>query len=173
MNIFISQKGFGALAALKRKRKKFSKSRNTSPVLEPSAPSKTESSPNKKVIQRKSFSDALFFAMTKLLAVFRFSFILVNCFWIGQILKRASSVPSRVEDEKKHGDGEHSKSPESSQHEGLTPSTTDESVKFSAALLDPLLRQTHSLTESSSHEPIPHLPNITPVRGHINYQGWL
>lgn len=41
--------GFGALAALKRKRKKFSKSRNTSPVLEPSAPSKTESSPSKKV----------------------------------------------------------------------------------------------------------------------------
>lgn len=43
-------KGFGALAALKRKRKKFSKSRNTSPVLEPSAPSKTESSPSKKVV---------------------------------------------------------------------------------------------------------------------------
>lgn len=40
-------KGFGALAALKRKRKKFSKSRNTSPVLEPSAPSKVKLNPNK------------------------------------------------------------------------------------------------------------------------------
>lgn len=47
--------GFGALAALKRKRKKFSKSRNTSPVLEPSTPSKVEQSPNKKV---KSISSA-------------------------------------------------------------------------------------------------------------------
>lgn len=84
-------------------------------------------------------------------------------------MKRASSVPSRVEDDKKIS-GEHVKSPESSQHEGLTPSTTDESVKFSAAILDPLLRQTHSLSESTS---IPHLPNVTPVRGHINYQGWL
>lgn len=88
-------------------------------------------------------------------------------------MKRASSVPSRVDGDKKQTDGEQAKSPESSQHEGLTPSTTDESVKFSAALLDPLLRQTHSLTESSSHEPIPQLPNVTPVRGHINYQGWL
>lgn len=82
-------------------------------------------------------------------------------------------MPSRVEDEKNRTDREQAaKSPESSQHEGLTPSTTDESVKFSTALLDPLLRQTHSLTESSSHD-IPQLPNVTPVRGHINYQGWL
>lgn len=43
-----NNEGFGALAALKRKRKKFSKSRNTSPVLEPSTPSKVES-PSKKV----------------------------------------------------------------------------------------------------------------------------
>lgn len=40
--------GFGALAALKRKRKKFSKSRNTSPVLEPS-PSKSAPASSKKV----------------------------------------------------------------------------------------------------------------------------
>lgn len=95
-------------------------------------------------------------------------------FPIDKILKRASSVPSRVEDEKKlSASGEQAKSQsESSQHEGLTPSTTDESVKFSTALLDPLLRQTHSLTESTSHD-IPQLPNVTPVRGHINYQGWL
>lgn len=82
-------------------------------------------------------------------------------------------MPSpRLEDETNQTDGGQAKSPESSQHEGLTPSTTDESVKFSTALLDPLLRQTHSLTESSSHD-IPQLPNVTPVRGHINYQGWL
>lgn len=31
----LSYLGFGALAALKRKRKKFSRSRNTSPILEP------------------------------------------------------------------------------------------------------------------------------------------
>lgn len=45
---FFQLKGFGALAALKRKRKKFSKSRNTSPVLEPSAPSKVISTLNPK-----------------------------------------------------------------------------------------------------------------------------
>lgn len=93
-------------------------------------------------------------------------------FPIDQILKRASSVPSHVEDEENLADGEQTKSPESSQHEGLTPSTTDESVKFSTALLDPVLRQTHSLTESSSYD-VPQLPNVTPVRGHIDYQGWL
>lgn len=48
----VNNEGFGALAALKRKRKKFSKSRNTSPVLEPSTPSKVEQSPNKKVIHQ-------------------------------------------------------------------------------------------------------------------------
>lgn len=41
--------GFGALAALKRKRKKFSKSRNTSPVLESSTPSKSVPASSKKV----------------------------------------------------------------------------------------------------------------------------
>lgn len=87
------------------------------------------------------------------------------------MLKRASSVPTHVEDEQGTSKQQPTKSPESSQHEGLTPSTTDESVKCSTTLLDPLLRQTHSLNESS--EPIPHLPNITPVRGHLNYQGWL
>lgn len=88
-------------------------------------------------------------------------------------MKRASSVPSRVEDENQGKCDQPIKSPSSSQHEGLTPSTTDESVKCSTTPLDPLLRQTHSLNESSSREPIPQIPNVTPVRGHINYQGWL
>lgn len=156
--------GFGALAALKRKRKKFSKSRNTSPVLEPATLSKSE-----KVHYQNSFSTFINFFSAALSAMLPIS----GCFFcIYQMLKRASSVPTRVEDDDSHGAiGQQKKSPESSQHEGLTPSTTDESVKCSTALLDPLLRQTHSLNETN--EPIPHLPNITPVRGHINYQGWL
>lgn len=90
------------------------------------------------------------------------------------MLKRASSVPTRVEcDDNERTAEQQTKSPESSQHEGITPSTTDESVRCSTTLLDPLLRQTHSLSESVSREPIPQLPNVTPVRGHINYQGWL
>lgn len=36
--------GFGALAALKRKRKKFSRSRNTSPILEPPHSQEAETS---------------------------------------------------------------------------------------------------------------------------------
>lgn len=150
------------MAALKRKRKKFSKSRNTSPVLEPATPSKSDPSPNKKV--KNSYFCFILFSPPRSKRQLKFIYI------SNQMLKRASSVPTRVED----GEGtseQQTKSPESSQHEGLTPSTTDESVKCSTTLLDPLLRQTHSLTESS--EPIPHLPNITPVRGHINYQGWL
>lgn len=38
------QLGFGALAALKKKRKKFSKSRNTSPILEPATRKATDNS---------------------------------------------------------------------------------------------------------------------------------
>lgn len=94
-----------------------------------------------------------------------------------QMLKRASSVPTRTECEENQGDVEphgETKSPESTTpHAGITPSTTDESVRGTTTLLDPLLRQSNSLSDSNSRDPIPHLPNITPVRGHVNYQGWL
>lgn len=112
----------------------------------------------------------------------RYHFFYVFCFLIFylfvylqlKVLKRASSVPSRVEDENTAKSEEAAKSPSSSQPEGLTPSTTDESVKGSSALLDPLLRPPRSTSDSSqSHDILPQIPNVTPVRGHINFQGWL
>lgn len=147
--------GFGALAALKRKRKKFSKSRNTSPILEPTAAA-TE-------------TDA------------------------AKILKRASSVPSRTDDndtqlinvtQSTNGPTEGSGSGITGRTmirsaSGLTPSTTDESVKCSTSTSPPSssggvpTSSNQQTSEINSGQLLPHLPNITPVRGHTSYQGWL
>lgn len=58
----------------------------------------------------------------------------------------------------------------------VTPSTTDENVRcISQPQLDPILRTGYSASDPASRELLPHLPNITPVRGHHpHYQGgWL
>ncbi|XP_037048011.1 transient receptor potential-gamma protein isoform X9 [Bradysia coprophila] len=134
--------GFGALAALKRKRKKFSRSRNTSPIQEPPHSQEADSA--------------------------------------SAILQRASSVPSRVALDPKAANNASScttnQQDQPSQQEsidtttiqsGLSQSTTDESVKATTSNDPIVLRQT-----VTTPEVLPHLPNITPVRGH-NYQGWL
>ncbi|XP_055644283.1 transient receptor potential-gamma protein isoform X2 [Toxorhynchites rutilus septentrionalis] len=177
---------FGALAALKRKRKKFSTSRNTSPVLEPPC----EVPP---VINSKSNISS-------------------------KVLKRASSVPTRVTcDEGVVGcagavNGGDSidegvvplKTPRheqtQSQHNSLenqldpplTPSTTEESVDNQAhtriSSTEPLLRiQGRAVTvgelttsdgRTSGHSndharSTCRIPGVTPVRGHFQSQGWL
>lgn len=103
-----------------------------------------------------------------------------------QILKRASSVPSRTECDEKlpPADGQQTKPivpcttiyQETNERTGggITPSTTDESVKTTTTTpSDPLLRQSTMASDNATRDLLPHLPNITPVRGHINYQGWL
>lgn len=172
--------GFGALAALKRKRKKFSKSRNTSPILEPTA-----AAPQKD-------------AAVKLAHEQSFGFDFHSPLILQKILKRASSVPSRSD--------EHEPSPSVStivpgqsssvneggyegtsagivrRKSGISPSSTDESVKCSTTpspvgaiviASTSTTNPTSTTSEINAGSLLPHLPNITPVRGHTNYQGWL
>lgn len=99
-----------------------------------------------------------------------------------QMLKRASSVPSRSDCDENlpASDGQQPKPvpcstiyQETNERAGITPSTTDESVKTSTTPPDPLLRQSAMASDNAARDLLPHLPNITPVRGHINFQGWL
>lgn len=102
-----------------------------------------------------------------------------------QILKRASSVPSRVALDPKDAINASlctTKQDQPSQQEsidtptiqsGLSQSTTDESVKATTSNETTLvIRQSITTPEMQTSELLPHLPNITPVRGHT-YQGWL
>lgn len=100
-----------------------------------------------------------------------------------QILKRASSVPSRVALDPKDANNASlctTKQDQPIQQEsidtttiqsGLSQSTTDESVKATTSN-ETTLRQSITTPEMNINELLPHLPNITPVRGHT-YQGWL
>lgn len=59
---------------------------------------------------------------------------------------------------------------------GLTSSTTDESVKGLTSSSTPstsTINPNQTTSEINAGQLLPHLPNITPVRGHTNYQGWL
>lgn len=97
------------------------------------------------------------------------------------MLKRASSVPSRVALDaagKVAADHHHHHNQQSS---GISPSTTDESVKCQMPSTEQLLTR-QSMGQSTTSRPtsgtgpselLPNLPNITPVRGHPSYQGWL
>lgn len=159
--------GFGALAALKRKRKKFSRSRNTSPILEPPHSQEADSS--------SAVCDGIFCRTENHNSIELFIFL--------QILKRASSVPSRVALDPKDANNASlctTKQDQPIQQEsidtttiqsGLSQSTTDESVKATTSN-ETTLRQSITTPEMNINELLPHLPNITPVRGHT-YQGWL
>lgn len=114
-------------------------------------------------------------------------------------MKRASSVPSRSAGDDAKLSAVATINHESSKKRnetfdgivrisgaGLTPSTTDESVRCTTS---PQSHQSTSSKEMSqqhksntmatttqninAEQLLPHLPNITPVRGHTNYQGWL
>ena len=123
------------------------------------------------------------------------------------MLKRASSVPSRganepdIELNTNSCDATNNQSdtfdvsttrtifgaPESTTTtKGLTPSTTDESVKClssqqqsstSSSNIDhhppTSTQQTNGTQNINAGQLLPHLPNITPLRGNTNYQGWL
>lgn len=101
-----------------------------------------------------------------------------------QILKRASSVPSpRVALDPKAAMNASlctTKQDQPNQQEsidtttiqsGLSQSTTNESVKATTSN-EIMLRQSITTPDINPNELLPHLPNITPVRGHT-YQGWL
>ncbi|XP_058061235.1 transient receptor potential-gamma protein [Anopheles bellator] len=139
---------FGALAALKRKRKKFSNSRNSSPVLEP--PSEVPSVTNSSAKPTNASS---------------------------KVLRRASSVPTRdacdePEPSSSVRPGRH-EATQSQQHSveqqldgpaPLTPSTTEESVdqQQPSAMLTPNAQTTLPMHKhqkivrgrNSSHEPL-------------------
>lgn len=98
-----------------------------------------------------------------------------------QLLKRASSVPTRVECEQSEDQQDsldttnYQPAESSGTRTTVTPSTTDENVRcISQPQLDPILSVAYSSSDPASRELLPHLPNITPVRGHSHYQGgWL
>lgn len=141
------------MAALKKRRKKFSNSRNASPILDP--PSADQKAAAK-------------------------------------ILKRASSFPARVttietegEEEEPNQRHEQTQSQQESvdttiEHQ-ITPSTTEESVAGNCTIkissTEPLLcGPIESLKNdclNGQQRPLPNLPNIIPIRGHLQQQGWL
>uniref|UniRef100_U5ENB5 Putative transient receptor potential channel n=1 Tax=Corethrella appendiculata TaxID=1370023 RepID=U5ENB5_9DIPT len=175
---------FGALAALKRKRKKFSNSRNTSPVLEP--PNEVQSVTNstnsscKKILKRAS-----------------------------SVPSRATGTEctEKVKPQRHEKTQSQQQSVDNQLDTPLTPSTTEESVDNAATIritsTEPLLKihqdtnrysntnnnqqqqqqQHHHPQQQQQLQPQPqhpqqqnqhpNLPGITPVRGHLHQQGWL
>lgn len=183
---------FGALAALKRRRKKFSNSRHASPIT-PEASTGAATTANVQTERKMSSASRA-------------------------LLQRASSVPARtsltiatetsVAEKQGKGKGEPQTSGETQlldQHSTLTSSTTEESVNggsSSGATVattsatvphisipmnqEPILSGPIELLRpslpSQSHPPppqittsqaVPNLPNVIPVRGHLHQQGWL
>lgn len=185
---------FGALAALKRRRKKFSNSRHASPIQQEGA----KASAN--VQQERKLSSAS-----------------------RAILQRASSVPARTSlttkdilgvGSERDGEKDHEKKQQKQkrqQNSGevqllgeqstLTSSTTEESVNGQGSgcsggsagggmpphisipmypnqdpiLSGPieLLRPSLQTPQITTSQAVPNLPNVIPVRGHLHQQGWL
>lgn len=171
---------FGALAALKRRRKKFSNSRHASPILEPNL------KPITIIETERKLSNAS-----------------------RNLLQRASSVPARssltttdslvnvlschVHETAGDPGGVQSQSQQDSvdtqilDHQStLTASTTEESVNghhfvYQEPILSgpiELLKPSTSTTavktpQITASQVIPNLPNVIPVRGHLHQQGWL
>ncbi|CAH0560164.1 unnamed protein product [Brassicogethes aeneus] len=166
------------LALLKRKRKKFSASRNASPGL-PGAQQPEGGSAKSKAVNKK----------------------------LPQVLKRASSVPTRVPEVApvpSHHERPSKKPPDASatratpgNRRTLTPSTTEESVvaveinhlPSGSSSKEPLLYNSSSSTnQNGSQTPedekevpgsagtsyeLPKLPGIIPLTGHNGPSGWL
>ncbi|XP_048519187.1 transient receptor potential-gamma protein-like, partial [Dendroctonus ponderosae] len=162
------------LALLKKKRKKFSASRNTSPIVVPN--STISETISKKCMPPKN---------------------------IPQVLKRASSVPTRVPEVISQPVSRHEKTqsqqgsieiPPASSGPTITPSTTEES--FTATIPTGLpgangsSREPLLYTSSSSNPPtgstqtpdeeckqtqhiLPKLPGVIPLSGHNHNTGWL
>lgn len=187
---------FGALAALKRRRKKFSNSRHASPVQQPettTANIQTErklSSASRAILQRASSVPAR--ASLGIVAVGEEDNIMT------------AAVKQRVGMEKRERLQNSGEAQLLDQQSTLTTSTTEESVNGQGSsgsggggggapghslvvphisipmyqepilsgpieLLKPSL-QTPQITTSQA---VPNLPNVIPVRGHLHQQGWL
>ncbi|KAL3265355.1 hypothetical protein HHI36_009563 [Cryptolaemus montrouzieri] len=158
------------LALLKKKRKKFSASRNTSPIVPSCNVNDSTGSMNKKLPK----------ASKK----------------INKVLQRASSVPTRVTEvppplELTQSQQEADEVPASAPAT-MTPSTTEESVAtsnngiLSCVSREPLLYNSSSSNQAtgSSQTPedeyknqtshsLPKLPGVIPLDGHNNSTGWL
>lgn len=176
------------LALLKKKRKKFSASRNTSPIVAPPDPKETVA-PKKigpKKVRGVNNCETLVFNL-----VLQFQ----------QVLKRASSVPTRVPEiiqilprhEKTQSQQDSMEVP-TTVAPTLTPSTTEESVTtvgpsmpISGTSREPLMYNYSSSSNpatGSSQTPddeykpntsqsLPKLPGVIPVSGHNGPTGWL
>ncbi|KAL7041237.1 hypothetical protein ACKWTF_000683 [Chironomus riparius] len=149
---------FSALAALKRKRKKFSNSRNESPVLEPppehTSPSSSLKKSLKKTLQRAS-----------------------------SVPTRPSVPEKREVFQPRHEQTQSQDRTEVSQEQAEAPpmsaSTTEESVAPTST--EPLLNLARGSLSMASNikfelngqQALPNLPNIIPLQGHLHQQGWL
>ncbi|KAG5676185.1 hypothetical protein PVAND_006034 [Polypedilum vanderplanki] len=151
---------FSALAALKRKRKKFSNSRNESPVLEPPPehPSPSSSSLKKsikKTLQRASSVPTR-----------------------SNVPDKRDNMPPRHEQTQSQ-DQTTEGSQEQPEPQPISASTTEESVAPTST--EPLLNLTRgNMTiasnikfELNGQQALPNLPNIIPLQGHLHQQGWL
>ncbi|XP_062705319.1 transient receptor potential-gamma protein [Aedes albopictus] len=183
---------FGALAALKRKRKKFSNSRNSSPVLEPpcevAPPVAPLNNSSSKVLKRASSVPSSRSGCDEGVVGSAGGAIVEGATEdIGVPLK----TPRHEQTQSQHNSMENQLDPP------LTPSTTEESVDNASHVrmnsTEPLLRiQGRAVTideltnpggrsggpsgSSGQTRPQPssyRIPGVTPVRGHFQSQGWL
>ncbi|KAK9870767.1 hypothetical protein WA026_009728 [Henosepilachna vigintioctopunctata] len=163
------------LALLKKKRKKFSASRNTSPIVPPSCVNDSTGSVNKKMLKCSKNNKKMI-----------------------KVLQRASSVPTRVPEvpsvprlESAQSQQENDDVPASAPPT-MTPSSTEESVTTSnngmpsGVSREPLLYNSSSSNPAtgSSQTPedeyrnqtsqsLPKLPGVIPLGGHNTMAGWL
>lgn len=169
---------FGALAALKRRRKKFSNSRHASPIQQEQrvTAERKLSSASRSMLQRASSVPA------------RTS------------LTVTGDCPSTMKTLAQHPCESHQNSDETQildQQSTLTSSTTEESVNGGQSgggggssapvphisipiFQEPILTGPIELLKPSLQTPqitttqaVPNLPNVIPVRGHLHQQGWL
>ncbi|XP_017783884.1 PREDICTED: transient receptor potential-gamma protein-like [Nicrophorus vespilloides] len=188
------------LALLRKKRKKFSASRNTSPVIAPPQNS-VEHAIAVCVGKSNKKTEGVYFTKRCIQSDYIAFFQRVRNQRVSQVLKRASSVPTRVPEVlqiiQKH---EQTQSQQESVEippvtTTLTPSTTEESVNngtqntliaTGTSSREPLLYNSSSSnpTTCSSQTPedeykgntgssLPKLPGVIPLSGHNGPTGWL
>lgn len=165
---------FGALAALKRRRNRFSKSRHASPIqAETTANVQTErklSSASRSMLQRASSVPA------------RTSLTIADDGMATaghgngveeQLLEAQSTLTSSTTEESVNGQGS-SGGGGGIRRDNLTPHVSIPMYQ-EPILSGPkeLLKPSMQNPQITTTQPVPNLPNVIPVRGHLHQQGWL
>lgn len=175
---------FGALAALKRRRKKFSNSRHASPVQPPQEVTTTTTTANVQTERKlSSTSRAMLQRASSVPARASLGTVVIgdagenrhhqeSNSGEAQLLGQSTLTSSTATEESVHGQGAGgvggAAAGESVQHISI-PMYQEPILSGPIELLKPSL-QTPQITTSQA---VPNLPNVIPVRGHLHQQGWL